>query len=199
MISDKRISEMQDYELIEVVQVASGLFGSYSPSSASLTSFSYILKQKFPYITGDKIIKLCTDVAANPPKTEIKFTPSFLATIIQSSERTLRPLTYAERETSTEERIKFRQQFLKDLYADFELHKHGKDMTNIIVWDYVARQLVNAGFAESLPQKENIQTRKKDTSNIRDVFTSHLPFVKECFSRMINNNQHISEIINGIV
>lgn len=197
MISQKKIIEMQDYEIVELVQTSSGLFGNYAPSTASMTAFGYMLQQKFPLITGEKIMQRCTDVAANPPKTkdEIKFTPSFLAGIIQSGERTFRPLTYSEREVSIEEKIKYRQQFLKDLYADFDAYKIGKPMKQIIVWDYVARQLLSAGYAERLPEINETQAREKE-NNIRNTFASQLPFVKQCFDKMITNGTHISQIIN---
>lgn len=197
-MTSKKIQDMQDYEMVELVQVSSGFFGSYSPSSASLTAFGLMLKQKFPLMTGDKVLQLCTDVAANPPKnTEVKFSPSFLAQILYTSQKEYRPLNSVEREATTAEKMKYRQQFLKDLYADFELYKSGKPMVNIIVWDYVARHLVAAGYAERLPETKHERTRGEG-ANIRDTFSSLKDFVKQCFDNMIKNNQHISDIVNGI-
>lgn len=194
-----KIQDMQEYELAELIQVGAGFFGNFTPSSASLTAFGLMLRQKFPLMTGEKVIKLCTDVAANPLQgKEIKFTPSFLATILQSQQKEFRPLNYTEREASIEEKIKYRQQFLKDLYADFELHKAGKRMINIIVWDYVARQLVGAGYAERLPEIKHEQTRGEKSNIIRNTYSSQEGFVTACFDKMIKSNQHISEIIHGL-
>lgn len=200
MNTDVKIRDMQDTEIISLVETCSYMFGSYRIPDEALNSFAYLLRSKFPLMRGEKILQLCTDTAASPAHRdrEIKFTPSVLAGIISTNETPVRYTTSMEKATSETERIKYRQQFLKDLYADFNAYKNGKldEMKNIIVWDYVARQLVSAGFAERLPEIKHQTVRGE--GNIRDTFSSYLPFVKECFDKLIKNNQHISEIIHGI-
>lgn len=195
-----KIQDLTDGEITQLVQISHSLFNSNYLSDFNLTAYTNILRHRFPLLTYGRVMKSCEDVAANPPKDEVRFTPSFMAKILQSQQKEFRPLNYTERETSTADKIKYRQQFLKDLSADFDAYKNGKldEMKNIIVWDYVARQLVSAGFAERLPEIKHKRLRDGSASNIRDTFTSYLPFVKDCFDKMIKNNQHVSEIINGI-
>lgn len=200
MNTDIKIRDMQDTEIISLVETCSYMFGSYRIPDEALNSFAYLLRSKFPLMRGEKILQLCTDMAASPAHRdrEIKFTPSVLAGIISTNETPVRYTTSMEKAASETERIKYRQQFLKDLYADFELYKSKKEMVNIQVWDYVARQLVGAGYAEHLPEIKSEQTRGEKSSVIRNIYSTQEGFVKECFDKMIKNNQHVSEIINGI-
>lgn len=193
-----KIQYLTDGEITQLVQICHGLFNSGYLSDFNLTAYTNILRHKFPLLTYGRVMKSCEDVAANPPKNEVKFTPSFLATILQSSQKEYRPLNYSEREVSTEEKIKYRQQFLKDLYADFELYKAGKGMVNINVWDYVARQLVGSGYAERLPEIKSEQTRGEKNNVIRNIYSSQEGFVTACFDKLIKSNQHISEVIHGL-
>lgn len=189
---------MQDYEIVELIQVSSGMFGSYNPSTASLTAFGLMLQHKFPSMTGDKIVMLCTEVAVNPPKDkEVKFTPSFLASILKCQQKQTNQPSYTERETSTEQKIKYRQEFLKDVAQIFEAHKHGQEIKYFFAWQYVAELLVRADYTERLPKIAEEKV-KRDFSQVTDVFSSYKPFVLECFDRMIKNNQHISDVIHGI-
>lgn len=192
------IRDLTDGEITQLVQICHALFNSGYLSDFHLTAYTNLLRHKFPLMTYGKVMRLCEEAAANPSKQEIKFTPSFLSIIIQGNQKEFRPLNYTEREISTAEKMKYRQQFLKDLYADFELHKAGKGMVNINVWDYVARQLVSAGYAERLPEIKHEQIRGEKSSVIRNIYSTQIDFVKECFDKMIKNNQHISEIIHGI-
>lgn len=189
---------MTDEEIIPLIEMCSYMFGVHRIADGAVTAFAYMLKSKFPAIKGEKIIQLCTETAATQRDKEIKFTPAVLASILQSNQQEYRPMNYAEREMSTAEKIKYRQQFLKDLYADFDLHKAGKKTVNIIVWDYVARQLVSAGYAERLPEIKHEQTKGEKGNVIRNTYASLEGFVKDCFNQMIKNNKHISEIIHGI-
>lgn len=193
-----KIQDLIDSEIIQLVQICHGLFNANYLSDFNLTAYTNLLRHKFPLLTYGRVMKSCEDVAANPPKHEVKFTPSFLATILQSGQKEFRPLNYAEREISMEEKMKYRQQFLKDLYADFDSYKSGKEMKNIIVWDYVARQLVSAGYAERLPEIKSEQTRGEKSSVIRNTYSKQEGFVKQCFDKMIKNNQHISEVIHSL-
>ena len=145
-------------------------------------------------MTFGRIEQLCTDTAANPPKYDFKFTPSFLATIIQSHERRQEPLTYTETEMSQADKMKYRKEFLDDLYADFEDFKHGVNPKRIRVWQYVAELLVRSGFAEAMPK---ISEERGRVMGVSDLMNQHEPFVLDCFRLMIKNNQNVSQYIHG--
>lgn len=196
MNSDLKIRDMTDEEIISLVEMCSYMFGVHRIADGAVTAFGYMLKSKFPLMRGEKIIHLCTDAAANQGEKEIKFTPSVLANILYVSEKPHGQITGVERTVPEEEKVKHRQQFLKDLSADFELYKHGEETKNIITWDYVARQLVSAGYAEKLPEAKTL--RRGNEVRLSDIFSGYKPFVLQCFDKMIKNNQHISQIIHSI-
>lgn len=188
---------MTDEEVITLVEMCSYMFGVHRIADGAVTAFAHILKSKFHLMKGEKVIQLCTEVAINPPQgKEMKFTPSLMATILQSGQKEIRPLGYTERETSITDKIKYRQEFLKDLSEDFELYKHGERTKSISCWDYVARQLVSVGYAERLPDRETL--KRGNEVKPMDIFSGYKPFVYQCFDKMIKNNQHISDIINGL-
>lgn len=198
MNRDLKVRDMNDTELMDVVDVCNGMFTVHKLSSQSLTSFAEVLRKKFSEMRGEQIIKFCTDTAADPPKHDIRFTPTFLASILKSFSRSSTPFVpYAEREPSTEQKIKYRQEFLKDVAQIFEAHKHGEQIKYFFAWQYVAELLVRADYAERLPKIAEEKV-KRDFSQVTDVFSSYKPFVLECFDRMIKNNQHISDVIHGI-
>ncbi len=195
-----KIKDASDEQIILLVELCYFMFNSHNINDRAVSAFVAILKNKFPLLTFGKIQQLCTDAAANPPKSDVRFTPSFLAVILQSAEKKYIPSAFVERELTREGKLRYRQQFLKDLYADFDAYKNDKEngMKNILVWDYVARQLVNSGFAERLPEVKETTAGAIGDGNLRNIFSSHLPFVKQCFDKIMDNGKHISDYINGI-
>ena len=195
MLTYLKISEMKNDEVIELAQICSAMFSSVNLTDASATAYQYMLQNKFPAMKGDKVIALCAEAAAYPPKDGVKFSPSFMATILRGHEKINQTMNHQEHVATQEERYAFRQEFLKDLYADFDDFKNGVKPTRVKVWQYVAELFVRKGIADRMPVHHE---QRGITKSLNDLMTVNENFVLDCYRKLINNNRHVSEIINGL-
>lgn len=189
-----RISEMTQSEIVELAQVCSAMFTASNITDASATAYYYLFKNNFGGMKGQQIISLCSKAAANPPKDGVRFSPSYLSSILRGYEKINQTASTEDRVTTIEERYKYRKEFLDDLYADFEDFKHGVNPKRIRVWQYVAELLVRSGFAEAMPK---ISEERGKVTGVSDLMNQHEPFVLDCFRLMIKNNENVSQYIHG--
>jgi hypothetical protein len=190
-----KIKDLTIPEITLLVQVCHAMFSASNLSDVQATAYTNILYHKFPLLTYGRVMKTCEDAAANPPKYDFRFSPSFLATILRGHERVNQNQNFDERVATQSERYAYRQEFLKDLYADFDDFQQGIKMHRIKVWQYVAELLIRKGYAEQLPdvkQPKGTLTRLDETINI------HKGFVEQLFKVLIKNNNHVSQVIFGL-
>lgn len=193
-----KIRDLIDSEIIQLVQICYALFNSGYLSDFQLTAFTNVLRHKFPSMTYGQVMKLCEEAAAHPPQGGIKFTPSFLSVILTSNRKEYSPINNGERVFSQEERNKYRQEFLNDLYEDFNDYKNGKLPARIHAYQYVAILLERYGYVEKMPDIRYQELSFMDKLRGKeDGFDGYRVFVLECYDRMIKNDTHISQIING--
>lgn len=194
-----KIRDLIDSEITQLVQICYALFNSGYLSDFQLTAFTNVLRHKYPAMTYGQVMKLCEEAAANPPQGGIKFTPSFLTVILKSHHKEYRPLNGSEYESTVEQRLRYRQEFLKDLYEDFNDYKSGKAPARVQAYQYVAILLEREGFVERLPDIRYTElTFMEKLRGKEDGFDGYRVFVLQCYDRMIKNNQHVSELIHGI-
>ena len=189
-----RISEMTTGEIIEVAQVCSAMFTSANLTDASAAAYVNILKYNFSGMKGQEIINLCSKAAANPPKTDFRFSPSFLSIILRGYEKINQTSNTEERILSQAEKDKSRHEFLKDLYSDFDTFKNGGKPHRIKVWQYVAELMVRKGISERMP----VISEQRQTSQLKDMLNEYQPFVHDCFKKIISEGRHINQIVNGV-
>ena len=189
-----RVDEMRDEEIVKLAQVCAAMFSSLNLTSESATAYIYILKNKFPGMKGERIVQRCAEAAAYPPKDGIKFSPSFLATILRGHEKINQTMNHEEHIATQAERYAYRQEFMKDLYADFNDFKNGQKPSRIRVWQYVAELFVRKGFAEAMPKV----SERNNLIKLNDLLNQYQPFVFDCFTRIINHDKHVSDYINGL-
>lgn len=195
MLTHLKINEMKNEEVVELAQICSAMFSSINLTDASATAYQYMLQNKFPAMKGDKVIALCAEAAAYPPKDGVKFSPSFLATILRGHEKINQTMNHQEHIATQAEMYKYRQEFLKDLYSDFDDFNRGIKPTRIKVWQYVAELFVRRGIATALPEHKEHRGVSK---SLNDVLTIYESFVLECYRKLIKNNQHVSQVIYGL-
>ena len=188
-----RISEMTSAEIVEVAQICSAMFTPTNLTDTSASAYVHILKNNFSGMKGQEIINLCAKAAANPPKADFKFSPSFLSVILRGYEKINQTMNHQEHVATQAERYKHRQKFLQDLYADFDDYQKGMKPKRIKVWQYVAEQLVRNRVADRMP----VITEQRQMA-LKDMLSQHEPFVLDCFKKLIQNKQHVSQIIYGL-
>lgn len=186
---------LTNQEITELTQICHAMFSSANLSNVQATAYTNILRHKFSGMTYRQIMKQCEDAAANPPKTDFRFTPSFMATILRGHEKINQTQSSEERVATQAERYKYRQEFLNDLYADFNAFKAGMKPKRIQVWQYVAELFVRNGIAERLPDHKE---RGGEAKTFKQIMNIYEEFVLDCFRVLIKNNQHVSQIINGL-
>src|SRR3972149_4404268 len=143
MERSKKIFEMSDYEIEDVIKFCFDLFGQ---PAKSLPGFVWILKQKFNFISDAEIKNGVTVyVSGNFTERHNRFTPSVLSHIINSRNKGAES-EYKTYEATEQEKAKYKQQWIESVCLDFDDYCKKIPPSRIFVWRFLAKQLRAKGF-----------------------------------------------------
>lgn len=190
MERSKKILEMPDYEIEDVIRFCFDLFGQQP--SKSLAGFVWILKQKFNFISEEEIKNGVTNyVSGNFTERHNRFTPSVLSHIVNSRNKGQQS-EYRTYEATEEEKAKYKQQWIEAVCADFDDYCNKIPPSRIFVWRLLSKQLMAKGLITKTQYED---ANKKDLQAVS--FNSQFkPLCLKIFNDMAMQGKHISTIIS---
>lgn len=193
---NKQVINLQDFELAELLNTCSGLFGSVIRKEI-FNSFELILKSKFGFITDTKIIEAVSNyVAGNTQENIGRFSPMLLSAILKAADKEKFPV-YEKKVVSESDREKYKRMWIDAVYQDYEDYCRRIEPSRIHVWMYLADELQNAGLiTKEEKDKAGESIQRRNPERFKTIFANgYKDLCLEKFKDMAMKSEHISQYL----
>src|SRR3990170_4772987 len=104
------IANMPDFEITELLGVCAELFGTQL-RDYGIQAFIYLLRQKYNFVTDEKILNACTNFASSQEQNK-RFSPALLSHILITANQNQQN-QYKTYEATEQEKAKYKQQWIE--------------------------------------------------------------------------------------
>src|SRR3990167_5945684 len=171
-IQKKPISFLSDPEIIEILVVCAELFGTQL-RDYGIQAFIYLLRQKYNFVTDEKILDSCTNFASSQQQIK-RFSPALLSHILITANQNQQN-QYKTYEATEQEKAKYKQQCIESVCLDFDDYCNNIPPTRIFIWRLLANNLKEKGL---LTDEEYFATDAKES----EAFSFHSEFKPLCIN-----------------
>src|SRR3990172_51875 len=109
-IQKKQIAFLSDAEIEKLLTYCSEFFGTTLKKEATW-SFTYMLRQKYNFVTDEKILDSCTNFASSREQNK-RFSPALLSHILINANKGTQQ-EYKTYEATEEQKARYKQQWIE--------------------------------------------------------------------------------------
>ena len=187
-VQKKQIAFLSDAEIEKFLTYCSEFFGTTLKKEATW-SFIYLLRQKYNFVTDEKILDSCTNFASSQQQIK-RFSPALLSHILITANQNQQN-QYKTYEATEQEKAKYKQQWIEAVCLDFDDYCNNIPPTRIFIWRLLANNLKEKGL---LTDEEYFATDAKES----EAFSFHSEFKPLCinvFKTLAMQGKHISNYV----
>jgi len=182
------IANMQDFEITELLSVCAELFGTQL-RNYGIQAFIYLLRQKYNFVTDEKILNACTNFASSQEQSK-RFSPALLSHILINANKDQQS-EYKSYEATEEQKAQYKQQWIEAVCLDFDDYCNKIPPSRIFVWRFLAKQLKAKGI---IFEQEYESANEKD-SKAFSFQSEFKPLCLKIFNDLAMQGRHIANYI----